>query len=118
MTEPSRRKIAGSTEVSEDVICDMVGYAALGSYGVVGMSAPKTWNGFTRMLHIHRLRRGIDLRNEDGAVSVDLHVVIEHGTNLNAVSENLAHSVRYVLSEYAQLPVKDVSIHIEGIKVR
>ena len=90
MAEPSKKKIPGTTEVSEDVICDMIGYATLGSYGIVGMASPRTWAGIVRMLPMHKLRRGIDLKNEDGAVSVELHVILEHGTNLTVVSENLA----------------------------
>jgi len=119
MVEQSAQgKVQGTTEVSEDVICDMVGYAAMGSYGIVGMASPNVADGIAQLLPMHKLRRGIVLHNDEDEVSVDLHVIIEHGTNLTVVSENLANSVRYVLTEYAQLPVKDVAIHIEGIKVR
>jgi uncharacterized alkaline shock family protein YloU len=119
MMQPGARdKVGGTTEVSEDVICDMVGYAAMGSYGIVGMASPSVADGIARLLPVHKLRRGIVLDSDEGGVTVDLHVILEYGTNLTVVSENLANSVRYVLTEYAQLPVKDVAIHIEGIKVR
>jgi uncharacterized alkaline shock family protein YloU len=42
-------------------------------------------------------------------------VIIENGTNLSAVSRNLADSVRYTLEHLAQIKVADVQVHVEGI---
>ena len=38
-------EIAGDLIVSEDVIADVAGHAALECYGVVGMAGPKTGEG-------------------------------------------------------------------------
>ena len=49
---------------------------------------------------------------------MDLYVIIEHGTNLAEVSRMLADKVKFVLEDGAQLPVHEVNIHVQGVKVR
>lgn len=106
----------GTVEVDEGVIQDMIGYVALTSYGVAGMSAPSLGGSIAQMLPLQKLRRGIVVHNFGNSVSVELHIVVQYGTNLSAVAENLADAVRYGLEEYLQIPVKDISVNVEGIQ--
>jgi uncharacterized alkaline shock family protein YloU len=119
MTDTTNKTIPGELIIAETVIAELAGYAALESYGVVGMTAPSVQDGIAKLLPRHRLQRGIllDFDASDKGVTVALHVVIESGTNLPAVSRNLADSVRYVLEHYAQIQVADVLVHVEGIHV-
>ncbi|MDR0346758.1 MAG: Asp23/Gls24 family envelope stress response protein [Coriobacteriales bacterium] len=116
MTKTSKT-VAGGLIIADEVIAELAGYAALESYGVVGMAAPSVQDGIAKLLPMRRLQRGILLRFDDEGATVELHVVIENGTNLSAVSQNLADSVRYVLEHYAQIKVADVLVHVEGIHV-
>ena len=115
MTEPTKRTISGELVIAEDVIAELAGYAALESYGVVGMAAPSVRDGFVKLLPMRRLQRGIALHFDETGVAIDLHVLIQKGTNLAAVSQNLSDSVRYTLEHYAQIKVADVLVHVEGI---
>ncbi|MDR1015646.1 MAG: Asp23/Gls24 family envelope stress response protein [Coriobacteriales bacterium] len=117
MTENTGTPIAGTLGIADEVIAELAGYAALESYGVVGMAAPSVQDGFAKLLPMRRLQRGILLAKGDAGALVELHVVIENGTNLSAVSQNLADSVRYVLEHYAQIEVEDVTVHVEGIHI-
>ncbi|MDR2106670.1 MAG: Asp23/Gls24 family envelope stress response protein [Coriobacteriales bacterium] len=117
MTDTTGKATGGDLIIADKVIAELAGYAALESYGVVGMAAPSVQDGFAKLLPRHRLQRGITLEFDDKGVTVELRVVIESGTNLAAVSRNLADSVRYVLEHYAQIPVTDVLVHVEGIHV-
>lgn len=110
--------IPGGLSVANDVIADMAGYAALESYGVVGMAAPTLSDGIAKLLPASRLRRGINVEMTEEGVHVDLYIIIEHGTNLAEVSRMLAEKVKFVLNDSAQLPVAGVDIHVQGIKVR
>jgi uncharacterized alkaline shock family protein YloU len=117
MTETTNKVVLGDLIIADEVIAELAGYAALESYGIVGMAAPSVQDGIAKLLPMRRLQRGITLNFGDEGVTVDLHVVVENGTNLSAVSQNLADSVRYVLEHYAQLKVADVLIHVESIHV-
>ena len=81
-------QIPGNLHVANDVLADMVGNAALECYGVVGMTAPTAAE------------------------------VIEYGTNINTVSQNLIDQVSFVLKEYARVPLDGVEVHVQGVKVR
>jgi uncharacterized alkaline shock family protein YloU len=117
MTEMMGKTIPGKLNITDEVIIELAGYAALESYGVVGMAAPSVQDGIAKLLPMRRLQRGILTRLDDEGVTIELHVIIENGTNLSAVSQNLADSVRYVLEHYAQIKVADVLVHVEGIHV-
>ena len=110
--------IPGKLHVANDVLADIVGHAALECYGIVGMALPSLQDGIASLLPNNRLRRGISVRNGDNGVDINLYVVVEYGTNIAAVSKNLIDNVKYVLSDQAQIPVNNVMVHVQGIKVR
>lgn len=110
--------VPGGLSVANDVIADMAGYAALESYGVVGMASPTLSDGIAKLLPASRLRRGIEVAVDEDGIKVDLYIIVEHGMNVKEVSRNLAQSVKYMLENSAQVTVSDVEIHVQGIKVR
>lgn len=110
--------IPGKLHVANDVLADMVGHAALECYGVVGMTSATETDGIAKLLPASRLRRGVVVSTTDAGVRVDLYVVMEYGTNINTISQNLADQVKFVLKEYARVPVDEVEVHVQDIKVR
>ncbi|MEG0323176.1 MAG: Asp23/Gls24 family envelope stress response protein [Raoultibacter sp.] len=112
------QEIPGSLHVANDVLADIVGNAALECYGVVGMAAPTAADGIAKILPASRLRRGVTVTTTEQGVRVELYVVIEYGTNINAVSQNLIDQVTFALTESARVPIDSVDVHVQGIKVR
>lgn len=110
--------VAGTVQIANDVLADLAGYAALEVYGVVGMTTPTLRNGVAQVLSRDKLRRGIRVKGDGGVVSVDLYVVVEHGTNIAEVSRNLAARVEYILVSIADVQVGDVNVHVQSLKVR
>lgn len=110
--------IPGDLHIANEVLADMVGNAALECYGVVGMTAADTDGAITKILPANRLRRGVVVRDTEAGVRVDLYVVIEYGTNILTVSQNLIDQVSFVLTEYAHVPLAGVEVHVQDIKVR
>lgn len=110
--------IPGELHVANDVLSDLVGNAALQCYGVVGMTAANAADGIAKLLPKSRLRRGVTVASTDEGVKVDLYVIIEYGTNINTVSQNLKEAVTFALTNYAQVPLAGVEVHVQGVKVR
>lgn len=110
--------IPGNLHVANDVLADMVGNAALECYGVVGMAAPTAVDGIAKLLPASRLRRGVVVTAAERGVHVELYVIIEYGTNINTVSQNLKDQVSFVLREYANVPLDGVEVHVQGVRVR
>lgn len=116
MTEP----IAGTLSVSNEVIADIAGYAAMSCYGVVGMAEQMQGAESVRLLPGQRLRKGVLVTTTESGRTVDLHVVLEAGVNMRSVSDNLSSSVAFTLSEIAQIDPASlkIAIHIDGMKSR
>lgn len=110
--------IPGKLHVANEVLADMVGHAAMECYGVVGMVAPNAADGIAKILPPSRLRRGIVLDTTESGVKVDLYVVIEYGTNVKAVSQNLIDTVSFILKEQARVPIAGIEVHVQDVKVR
>lgn len=112
--------IAGTLSVSNDVIADIAGYAALSCYGVVGMAEQQQGVESVRLLAGQRLRKGVLVSSTEEGLALDLHIVIESGVNMKSVCENLASSVSFALAEIAQIDPAHlkIAIHIDALKSR
>ena len=111
-------KVPGNLHVSNDVLADLAGDAALDCYGVVGMASANAADPITSRLGAKRIRKGIVVTPGEDGVQVDIHVVLEYGVNITTVAQNLIDNVTYVLTTYAQVPVDRVDVHVQGVKVR
>lgn len=110
--------VPGNLHVANDVLADIVGNAAMECYGVVGMTAPNAADGIAKILPASRLRRGVVVTSADEGIHVELYVVIEYGTNITTVSQNLIDQVSFALREYARVPLEGVEVHVQDVKVR
>ncbi|MDM8245008.1 Asp23/Gls24 family envelope stress response protein [Collinsella tanakaei] len=112
--------IPGTLSVSNDVIADIAGYAAMSCYGVVGMAEQQQGVESVRLLPGQRLRKGVLVSATDEGLSLDLHVVLENGVNMKSVCQNLASSVSFTLAEIAEIDPKNlkIAIHIDALKSR
>jgi uncharacterized alkaline shock family protein YloU len=111
-------KPAGAIHIANEVLADIAGFAALESYGIVGMASPTKADGVAQLLPRQKLRKGVKITGTDAGVEVDLYVVIEHGTNLAEVSHNLANLVSHTLRGMADVQVARVEVHVMDVKVR
>ena len=110
--------IPGNLHVSNDVLADIVGNAAMECYGVVGMTAPSAADGIAKILPASRLRRGVVVSTTEAGIHVELYVVIEYGTNIATVSQNLVDQATSAPKEYARVPLEGVEVHVQDVKVR
>ena len=112
--------IPGTLSVSNDVIADIAGYAAMSCYGVVGMAEQQQGVESMRLLPGQRLRKGVLVSATENGLQLDLHIVLESGVNMKSVCQNLASSVSFTLSEIAQINPANlkIAIHIDALKSR
>ncbi len=112
------KAVGGTIQISNDVLADIAGFAALECYGIVGMASPTLRAGVAQILSLDRLRKGVKIKSDGEGVTVDLYVIAEYGTNLAEVSHNMSDRVRYVVATNAEVRVDEVNVHVQGIKVR
>ncbi|MCL1890543.1 MAG: Asp23/Gls24 family envelope stress response protein [Coriobacteriia bacterium] len=117
MTASSGRVTGGALTVTDGVIADLIGYAALETFGVVGMAAPSIQDGIAKLLPTRALRRGITAVKTDEGLLIDLYIIIEHGVSLTTVSQNLVDRVHFVIENLADQTIAGVSVHVQGVHV-
>ncbi len=108
----------GVISIHYEVIARIAGYAAIDCYGIVGMAAKNVKDGLVQLLKLESLTKGIKMRvNANNKVSLDLHIIVEYGTNISAIADNIISTVKYSVEEYAGLEVEDVNIFVDGVRV-
>jgi uncharacterized alkaline shock family protein YloU len=107
----------GRITVSPAAIAQIVGRVAAECYGVVGMSLRgPARERVTQLLPKGRSGRGVLVRAVDGAVALDLHVVVAYGLNLAEVAATVRSRVTYELERQTGLRVASVDVHIQDVK--
>lgn len=107
----------GVIGIHYEVIARIAGYAAIDCYGIVGMAAKNVKDGLVQLLKLESLTKGIKMRVNANKVSLDLHIIVEYGTNISAIADNIISTVKYSVEEYAGLEVEDVNIFVDGVRV-
>lgn len=81
-------------------------------YGVVGISS----QGLTEVLrHSHR-HRGVKARFRDGAITIDIYVIMEYGIRITTVAHNVMKKVKFTVEKTLGAPVEQVNVHVQGLR--
>lgn len=117
MTQARIENSYGDIEIGTDVFARLVGSAATGSYGVVGMANRSKTDGIVRLLKKDAMDKGVKVAIEDDEVVVDLHIMVEYGINIPAICESIISRVRYFVENSTGFAVRKVTVHVDGIRV-
>ena len=63
-----------------------------------------------------RADTGIRVTGNAETISVELHIVVTYGMNINAIAASITEKVKYAVKEIAGITVDRVTIKIDGIK--
>jgi uncharacterized alkaline shock family protein YloU len=109
----------GRVTIAPEAIAQIVGRTAAECYGVVGMSlrAPgPARDRVTRLLPKGKPLRGIVVRSLEGAVALELYIVVAYGLNLAEVAATVRSQVAYEVERLTGLEVASVDVHIQDVK--
>ena len=107
---------AGSICISTDVFTWLAGDAATRCFGVKGMAALTKENGLVQLLRRESMSKGVVVRsNDDGSISIELHIVVDHGVNLATLSGSIMNEVSYKVSSATNVPVSRVDVFIDSM---
>ena len=109
----------GTVEISTDVFTSVAGWAASSCFGVKGMATRTVADGIVHLLKIEAVGRGVKIRSgADDSIAVELHIIVEHGVNINAVCRSIISEVRYVVEKFTGVTVSDVTVFVDSIMTR
>ena len=106
----------GEITISDAVFTTITGAAATNCFGVKGMAGRSKDGGPLQLLRRESMSKGVEVHyNGDGSVSLELHIGVDHGVNIAAVSRSIMNTVSYKLTKAAGVPVKSVDVYIDTI---
>ena len=108
----------GSVNISTSVYTDIVGTAASNCMGVKGMAARSVKDGVYHLLRKESMGKGVRVEfHEDGSISIDLHIMVGDGVNLNAIGSAIIDEVRYMVEKCTGTKVRDVNVFIDSLVI-
>ena len=108
----------GSVIVSTSVYTDIAGTVASNCFGVKGMAARSVKDGVYHLLRKESMSKGVSVKLlEDDTISIDLHIIVDNGVNLNTIGESIISRVRYEVSKYTGTEVRAVNVFIDSMMI-
>lgn len=108
----------GKISISEDLVATIAGYAALENYGIIGMCARTAGDAIVELFGRENLQKGVKVTGvNEKQVDVALHIALQYGVSLPAVAENTKSNVKYRIEDLTGIPVRNVNIFVESIRV-
>ena len=108
----------GSVCVSTSVYTDIAGTAASNCFGVKGMAARSVTDGVYHLLRKESMGKGVRVQfHEDDTITIDLHIMVDNGVNLNAVGASIISEVRYVVTKCTGTEVRSVNVYIDSMMI-
>ena len=110
------RNNSGTISITSEVFTNLAGDAATSCFGVKGMVTCSREGGPWQLLRRESMSKGVVAHmNDDDTVSLELHIGVDQGVNISAVSRSIIKEVRYKLRKSTGITVKKVDIYIDTI---
>ena len=107
----------GEIAICEEYLSKLIGNEVTSCFGVVGMvpsnSKQKLFNRFSKN---EQIDTGIKVIGNTDSITVELHIVVTYGMNINAIASSITEKVKYVVKEATGIEVDKVIVKIDGIK--
>ena len=106
----------GHISVSSDVLTELAGQAAMSCFGVKGMTVLSMTDGLVHLLKREAMGKGVKVvYNNDGTISIVLHIAVDEGVNIPVLCGNVRDEVRYKMETITGVSVKQVNVYVDSI---
>ena len=106
----------GSITITNEVVSTLAGDAATSCFGVKGMVGRSQSSSPLQLLRRENMSKGVQVHyNEDGSISLELHIGVDQGVNISAVCRSIMKEVRYKLHKATGVPVRAVDVYVDSI---
>ena len=107
----------GKINISEGYLSKLIGNEVTSCFGVVGMVASGSKQKILgRFSKSEPIDTGIRVMGNSDSVTVELHIVVTYGMNINAIAASITEKVKYTVKDATGITVDKVIVKIDGIK--
>lgn len=107
----------GSINYSVDVLSNIVGISTMECYGVVGMASKNASDGFWELIRGENLSKGVEISSKDNNINIELYIIVEYGTKISVIANNIIQKVKYNVENYTGLKVSSITVNVQGVRV-
>ncbi len=111
---PVETTSTGKITFADDVIATIAGLAATEIEGLAAMSGGVV-DGIAKVLGRKNLTKGVKVEVGNEEVAIDCYVVIDFGTIIREVAENVQSAVKKAVETMTGLRVVEVNVFVQGI---
>ena len=87
-------------------------------YGVVGMVSKNASEGFWELMRVENLSKGVKITlTEDDRLNIELFVMVEYGTKISVIANNIIQKVKYSLENFTGLKVSAITVNVQAVRV-
>ena len=108
----------GDITIKKDVIATIAAVSAMECYGLVGMTYKSAKSWLAKILKGEHLSKGVEVEATEQGIRINVFVIVQFGTKLSVVAENIIEKVKYSVEMQTGLNVLEVNLNIEGVKVQ
>ena len=106
----------GKISITSEVFANLAGDAATSCFGVKGMVTCSKEGGPWQLLRRESMSKGVVAHmNEDGTVSLELHIGVDQGVSISAICRSIMKEVKYKVDKATGVPIKSVDVYIDTI---
>jgi len=108
----------GDINVSKEAITTLAGGIVSECYGVVGMASQKFLkDGWAELLRKENFSKGVVVVEKDGALELDLYIIVSHGVKISEVVLEVQKKVKYMMEKTLDVDFETINVYVQGIKV-
>lgn len=107
----------GNVIYADEVISKIVGLATMECYGVVGMVSKSATEGLWELIRIENLAKGVRIEHKDEKLIIELFVMVEYGTKISVISNNIIQKVKYNVENYTGLKVAAITVNVQAVRI-
>lgn len=108
----------GEIRISSDVFTNITGAIATSCYGVKGMAVRSKTDGLVHLLRKESMAKGVKVTyNSDETVSIELHIIVDNGVNLTAISRSIMERVTYEVAHTTGVEVRNVDVYVDSMVI-
>ena len=107
----------GNVIYADEVISKIVGLATMECYGVVGMVSNSATEGLWELMRIENLAKGVKIEHKDEKLIIELFVMVEYGTKISVISNNIIQKVKYNVENYTGLKVAAITVNVQAVRI-
>ncbi|WP_297435094.1 Asp23/Gls24 family envelope stress response protein [uncultured Clostridium sp.] len=107
----------GQITYANEVLSKIIGLSTMECYGVVGMVSRSATEGLWELMKIENLSKGVKITHNDDKLAIELFIMVEYGTKISVIANNIIQKVKYNVENYTGLQVSAITVNVQAVRV-